>query len=106
MAEIEEMVRLSIRVPVETRDELAKLASISGLKMSAFLATALVIGGRQLARQTTPEHFITADVMRTMFTAMGIDIEAMARQMGKQFEDILEEVKKEEADVGEERKIA
>ena len=105
MAEVDEMIRLSVRVPVETRDELAQLASVSGLKMSAFLATALVIGGRQLARQTNPEHFITPELMRTMFLAIGLDVDRLASQVGKSFDELLAEMKSEEAEP-EERKIA
>ena len=105
MAEVDEMIRLSVRVPVETRDELAKLASVSGLKMSAFLATALVIGGRQLARQTNPEHFLTPEVLRSMMLAIGIDIDRLAAQVGKGYDELLEELKRED-DEPEERRIA
>jgi hypothetical protein len=106
VAEIEEMVRLSVRVPVETRDELQQLAGVSGLKMSAFLAAALVIGGRQLARQTNPEVFMTPDVMRSMFIAMGLDIDKIAAQVGRGFDELLDEMKREDNAEGDERKIA
>ena len=107
MAEVDEMIRLSVRVPVETRDELAKLAAVSGLKMSAFLATALVIGGRQLARQTNPEYFLTPEVLRSMFLAIGMDIDRLSAQVGKSFEELLTELgDKEEKSEPEERRIA
>ena len=106
VAEVDEMIRLSVRVPVETRDELTQLAAVSGLKMSAFLAAALVIGGRQLARQTNPEHFLTPEVMRTMMLAMGINIDQLAAQVGRGFDELLAEVKEEVAAEREERRIA
>ena len=107
MAEVDEMIRLSVRVPIETRDELAKLAAVSGLKMSAFLATALVIGGRQLARQTNPEYFLTPEVLRSMFLAIGMDIDRLSAQVGKSFEELLTELwDKEEKSEPEERRIA
>lgn len=106
MAEVDEMIRLSVRVPVETRDELAQLASVSGLKMSAFLAAALVIGGRQLARQTNPEHFMTPEVMRSMMLAMGIDIDRVAAQIGKGVDELLNEVKSEVDSERESQKVA
>ena len=108
MAEVDEMIRLSVRVPIETRDELAKLAAVSGLKMSAFLATALVIGGRQLARQTNPEYFLTPEVLRSMFLAIGMDIDRLSAQVGKSFDELLTELKTDEEGRSEpeERRIA
>lgn len=106
MAEVEEMVRLSVRVPAETRDELAELASVSGLKMSAFLAAALVIGGRQLARQTNPEVFVTPAMIRTWLLALGMDVDKLAQQVGKSFDELLTEIKREDDREGEQREVA
>lgn len=106
MAEVEEMVRLSVRVPVETRDELQKLSEISGLKMSAFLATSLVIGARQLVRQTNPEHFVTPRLMRAILESMGFDIEAVAGAIGKGVDELLAEIAREDESAIEVRKTA
>jgi hypothetical protein len=106
VAEVEEMVRLSVRVPVETRDELTRLAAASGLKMSAFLAAALVIGGRQLARQTNPEVFVTPELLRSWLMAMGMDIDQLAKQVGKGFDELLAELKREDDREGDERAVA
>jgi hypothetical protein len=104
MAQVEEMVRLSVRVTPETRDELVKLAGISGLKMPAFLQAAVIIGGRQLARLTNPEHFVDADMLRSMMTAVGIDVGRLQAEMGQGFDQLLLELKgslREEEPAGE-----
>ncbi len=106
MAEVEEMVRLSVRVPVETRDELAKLSEMSGLKMSAFLATSLVIGSRQLIRQTNPEHFVTPRLMRAILETMGFDVEQVAAAVGKGIDELLAEINQGDESAVEVRKIA
>lgn len=106
MAEVEEMIRLSVRVPIETRDELVRLASSSGLKMSAFLATSLVIGSRQLARQTNPEAFVTPDLVRAWLVALGMDVDQLAQQIGKSWSELFAEMRREDEAEVSQREVA
>lgn len=110
MAHVEEMIRLQVRVPAETRDELTQLADVTGIKMPHFLATSLIIGARQLARQTNPEHFITPGMVRAVLTAMGVDVEGLSQQYGQRFEQAMahafDEVQQEEIAASEQRKTA
>ena len=50
----ETMVRITVPVPDETRDELYAYAAASGLKSSHFFAMALVAGARQLGSLLAP----------------------------------------------------
>lgn len=58
--EDQEMLRLSISLPIDTFNQITSYAQEAGIKRSHFAAMALVIGSRALARQIAPERFVTA----------------------------------------------
>lgn len=97
----EEMVRLSIRIPSEAQKEIYAWAEQTKVKPSYFCSMALVIGARQLMRQLSPEQFVTADMMRTMVEALGIDVPGTRAQ----WEQAAEEMRREGA-AGLEREAA
>ena len=71
----EKNARVTVIVPPETRDEVVKLAELSGVKPTTFMSMALIAGARQLARQMAPEHFMTLTQWRALAEAMGIGSE-------------------------------
>ncbi len=77
MPEVEEldMVRLTIRVPVETRDMIYDWAMRAGLKPYVFMPVALMIGSRLLARQLLPEDFVTSGMLEEMAKATAANMD-------------------------------
>lgn len=65
------MVRVTVMLPVETADQIYKWAAAAGLKRGQFTSTALVIGARHLARQLSPEDFLTPDMIKGIVRATG-----------------------------------
>ena len=68
----DDMLRLSVSLPVETVRQIDEWAVTAGLKRSQFTSVALVIGARVLARQVSPEAFMNVDAWRGMSEALGI----------------------------------
>ena len=78
----DDMLRLSVSLPVETVAQIDAWAATAGLKRSQFNSVALVIGARILARQIAPEAFMNADAWRGMSEALGVTPE-QAQQLVK-----------------------
>lgn len=55
--------RIYLRLPEETIEEMNRLAKESGMVPSYFLANALVVGARVMARQLNPERYIPEAVL-------------------------------------------
>jgi hypothetical protein len=72
-----DMGRVTVSLPVETIRQLDDWAALAGVKRGQFTSMALVIGGRVLARQVTPEAFFTPDVWKSMAEAMGVNSEKL-----------------------------
>ena len=77
-----EMVRVTVMLPVETAEQIKQWAANAGLKTGQFTSTALVIGSRHLARQLSPEDFLTPELVSGIVRASGateIDISDAVR---------------------------
>ncbi len=59
--------RLTISLPVATIEEIESYVAGSGLTRPQFLALAFVRGARLVAREFTPERFITPELVRSMY---------------------------------------
>lgn len=59
----QEMTRISVRVPIETRDMVYGWAVKAGVRPSHFLSMAIIIGSRSLARVLMPEEFTNMEIM-------------------------------------------
>jgi hypothetical protein len=81
MSEVE-MGRISVMLPVETIRQIDLWAGAAGVKRSQFVSMALAIGSRVLARQTSPEEFLTVDQYRVLAQALGVDAGELQRRMG------------------------
>lgn len=75
----EEMIRVSVAVTSETREELYQLARIIGIKPTHFFESGLVLGCRSLARAAAPEHFTTVPQLQNAMAAAGLDPEFFKR---------------------------
>lgn len=71
----DDMLRVSVSLPVETVRQIDDWAVSAGLKRSQFTSVALVIGARVLARQVTPEAFMNADAWRGIAEALNLSPE-------------------------------
>lgn len=68
-----DMGRVVVSLPVQTIAQFDEWASLAGVKRGQFTSMALVIGARVLARQVTPEAFMTQDVWKSLADAMGVE---------------------------------
>jgi len=68
-----DMVRVSVSLSAEAVAQIDAWAAAAGLKRGQFASVALMIGSRTLARQMTPEDYLTPEVWRTLAGSMGVD---------------------------------
>lgn len=68
-------VRTWIYLEPKTDKEIEKYAKDSGMKKAAFMAVAVVVGARALARVTNPEKFITPEMMKEIIKAQNVEAE-------------------------------
>jgi len=68
-----DMARVTVSLPIETIRQIDDWSALAGVKRGQFVSMALVIGSRVLARQVTPEAFLTTDVWKALADAMGVD---------------------------------
>jgi len=66
-----DMGRITVMLPVETIEQIGAWAANAGLKRGQFASMALVIGSRHLARQLSPEDFLTPELVKNIVHAAG-----------------------------------
>lgn len=70
--------RLFLSLPADTIKEIMGYVQMSGLARSHFLCAAMVIGARVLARQLSPEQFMTPQLAEKVFSpALSKQVEQM-----------------------------
>lgn len=82
--------RIYLRLPEETIEEVNRLAKESGMVPSYFLANALVVGARAMARQLNPDKYIPEPVLE-IYRQQAQEASAnMAKSMGQAFGGFLQ----------------
>jgi hypothetical protein len=79
-----DMGRVSVALPVETIRQIDQWASAAGVKRGQFVSMAMVIGARTLARQTSPESFMTPELYSAMAKGLGVEPEELQRWIAEQ----------------------
>jgi hypothetical protein len=79
-----DMGRMSVALPIETIRQIDQWAVAAGVKRGQFTSMAMVIGARTLARQTSPEAFMTPDAYRAIAEVLGVEPEDLQRRMAEQ----------------------
>lgn len=89
--QVQDMERVSVQVTSEAKQQILQWASEANVKPGYFMSMALTVGARSLARQLSPEQFMTPNVWEALMHSMASNPEMMAA-LGEDAERVQEAV--------------